>query len=253
MVRGLYAGASAMLVYELRQDLLANDLANAQTPGYRPQDAPVVAFPQMLVYEEVDGARLPRGVAGTGAYLEESFTRWRAAGAVRYTGRSLDLAIQGDGFFVVDTPAGPRLTRAGNFQVDGAGFLVSADGFPALGTTGPIQLGSIDPEQVVVTLDGRLLGPAGEELGQLLVVDVQDRAGLVREGANLYRYTERSGGPVRVDASVHQGMLEGSGTQVVRAMVDMIAAVRAYQAAQVAVRAHDELTGELIQQVGRIT
>lgn len=242
-----------MLVYQLRQDLLSNDLANAQTPGYRPQDMPVVAFPQMLIHEEVHGARTPRGVAGTGAYVEQSFTRWQAAGPIRYTGRRLDLAIEGDGFFVVETPAGPRLTRAGNFHVDGAGFLVSPEGFPVLGTMGPIWLGNVDPEQVVVTLEGRLVGPGGEELGQLLVVDVANRAGLVREGANLYQYTELSGGPVRVDVPVHQGMLEGSGTSVVRVMVDMIAAVRAYQAAQVAVRTHDELTGELIQQVGRLS
>ena len=242
-----------MLVWQLRQDLLANDLANAQTPGYRPQDLPVTAFPQMFLYEEVAGQRLPRGVAGTGAYVGESYTRWRVAGPVRFTGRSLDVAIEGEGFFAVETPAGPRLTRAGNFHVDGTGWLVSAHGWRVLGVEGPIWVGDVPAERLSISEEGVLLGPGGEVLGQLLVADVADRAGLVREGANLYRFTEASGGPVRVEVAVRQGMLEGSGTSVVQAMVEMIAAVRAYQAAQVAIRSHDELTGELIQQVGRLS
>lgn len=252
VMRGLYAGASAMLVHSLRQDLLANDLANAQTVGYRPQDAPVAAFPQLALDREVGIQRSPIGTAGTGAYVEQSFVRWSARGALRHTSRSLDVAIEGDGFFVVQTPAGLRLTRAGQFHVGAGGVLQTPDGHPVMGVTGPISLAGEDADEVVITRDGTLWGARGQPLGQLLVVDVADRQGLAPEGATLYRPTPASGDPVRVpDAAVLQGVLEDSGTSVVRAMVDMIAAVRAYQASQVAVRMHDELTGELIQQVGR--
>lgn len=250
MIRGLFTGASAMLVYGMRQDLLANDLANVQTPAYRPQDAPIRSFPELFIHEEIASRRLPRGPMGTGATLDPSVTRWTQA-PVRYTGRPLDLAIEGEGFFAVLTPAGPRLTRAGNFTVGADGWLATPDGYPLLGEQGPIEVSGLGAEEIVIAPDGQVLGPEGQSLGRILVVDVSDRQGLVREGANLFRFTEASGGPVRVEVPVRQGMLESSAASVVRTMVEMIAAVRAYQAAQVVVRSHDEVTGDLIAQLGR--
>ncbi|MEW6045869.1 MAG: flagellar hook-basal body protein [Bacillota bacterium] len=250
MVRGLFSAGSAMLVFSGRQDLLANDLANAATPGYRTEVAPVAAFPEMLIHRELRTVRTPRGLAGTGAYIERSYTRWDPAPA-RYTGRNLDLAIEGDGFFVVQSAAGPRLTRAGNFTIGSDGVLVTQDGLPVLGLDGPVRTGRVTDGEIAVTQEGAVMTEDGRFLGQILVVDVPDRQGLVREGSNLFRYTAESGGPVRVDARVQQGMLEGSGTSVIGTMVEMIAGMRAYQAAQQAVRAHDQMTEALIAQLGR--
>lgn len=240
-----------MLVFARRQDLLANDLANATTPGYRTEVAPVRAFPEMAIFRELRATRQYRGQAGTGAFIDRSYTRWDPA-PVRYTGRSLDVAIEGDGFFVVQTPAGLRLTRAGNFTISADGLLATQDGWPVLGEAGPIQTGGAAGEDLVVTEDGSVvLKGDGVLLGRLLVVDVPDRQGLAREGSNLFRFTADSGDPVRVEPRLQQGMLEGSGTSVVGTMVDMIAGLRAYDAARQAVQAHDRMTEALIAQLGR--
>ncbi|MBE3599445.1 MAG: flagellar hook-basal body protein [Limnochordaceae bacterium] len=253
MIRGLYTGASAMLVYARRQDLLANDLANAQTPGYRTEDAPIRAFPELFIHEELAATRSPRGMAGTGAYLDRSYLRWEPA-PIRYTGRELDLAIEGDGFFAVQTPAGVRLTRAGNFVVDAQGRLATPDGYVVLGPEGPVQAGTAQGAALAVTEQGEVLdATTGALLGRIGLVDVPDRQGLVREGSNLFRPTAESGPVAAAAGTIRQGMLEGSATSVVETMVQMIAGLRAYQAAQQAVRAEDEMTGSLIAQVGRVS
>ncbi|HEY8498178.1 MAG TPA: flagellar hook-basal body protein [Limnochordales bacterium] len=250
MVRGLFSAASAMLVFARRQDLLANDLANATTPGYRTEVAPVEAFPEMSLYREYRAARSYRGQAGTGAFIGRSYTRWDPA-PVRYTGRPLDVAIEGDGFFVVQAPGGPRLTRAGDFVVRPDGLLATPDGHAVLGEGGPIQVGDVPESQLAVTEDGWVTDSEGRALGRLLVVDVPDRTGLVREGANLFRWTAESGDPYPANARLRQGMLEGSATPVAATMVEMIAGVRAYDAAARAVQAEDRMTEALITEMGR--
>ena len=240
-----------MLVFARRQDLLANDLANATTPGYRTEVAPVEAFPELPIFRELRGGREYRGQAGTGAFIGRSYTRWDPV-PVRYTGRSLDVAIDGDGFFVVEAPAGPRLTRAGNFTISADGFLATHDGWPVLGEAGPIPTGGVPDRELAITEDGQVVSMRdGTVLGRLLVVDVPNRQGLAREGSNLFRSTAESGDPVPVAARLEQGMLEGSGTSVVGTMVEMIAGLRAYDAARVAVQAHDRMTEALIAQLGR--
>lgn len=240
-----------MLVFGRRQDLLANDLANASTPGYRTETAPVRAFPELPLFRELHTRRDYRGQAGTGAFIDRSYTRWDPA-PVRYTGRALDVAIEGEGFFAVQTPAGIRLTRAGDFTVSPAGFLATQDGWPVLGEGGPILVGAVPEHDLVITEEGVVVSRQdGAVLGRLRVVDVPDRQGLVREGSHRFRPTEASGPPVAVAGRLQQGMLEGSATPVVATMVEMIAGLRAYDAARLAVQAHDRMTEALIAQMGR--
>lgn len=243
-----------MLVFARRQDLLANDLANAATPGYRREEAPVRAFPQLHIHEELHATLSPRGLAGTGAYLDRSTVRWDVA-PLRQTGRSLDVAIDGEGFFAVMTPAGLSLTRAGDFTVRADGMLVSADGHPVVGEDGPISLAGVDSTRVIVTQTGDVFGSAdaSTRLGRIQTFRVADPASLERQGANLFRATAASGPAEPTQATVRQGMLEASGTSVVHTMVSMIEGLRAYQAAEQAVRAQDEWTGWLIRQVGRVS
>ncbi len=250
MVRGLFSAASAMLVFARRQDLLANDLANATTPAYRTEVAPVEAFPEMAIFREYRASRVYRGQVGTGAFIGRSYTLWEAP-PVRYTGRSLDVAIEGEGFFVVQTPAGQRLTRAGNFVLTAEGVLATPDGHPVLGEGGPIQAVGVSEAELRIAEDGWVLNGQGQVLGRLLVVDVADRTGLAREGANRFQWTADAGPVEPVPARLRQGMLEGSATDVAATMVEMIAGVRAYDAASRAVQAHDRMTEALITQMGR--
>src|SRR5690606_12854265 len=148
------------------------------------------------------------------------------AGTLRATGNPLDMALEGDGFFTVETPAGARYTRDGRFTLDGEGWLVTLEGHRVLGEAGPIQTQGTD---VHVTERG-VLWVDGAPVAVLAVVDFPDPQGLTREGGSLWAASEWSGEPVPAAARVHGGYLEEANVNVVMTMVELIAAHRAYEA-----------------------
>src|SRR5262249_14205689 len=129
-----------------------------------------------------------------------------STGALRQTGRSLDVALTGDGFFVVQTPRGERYTRDGSFTLDAAGQLVTAHGDLVIGDGGPI---TIRPGEVSVSEDGRIT-VAGQEMGRLKLVRFQEpRSALLKEGDSLFAATG-SERPQEATIPVQQGTLESS-------------------------------------------
>lgn len=230
MERGLYIAASGMLAEQVRQDQIANDLANAATPGYKADRTSQAGFGELLLANSATGATVgPQGTAVQVSAVETDFSPKPA----KDTGEPLDFAIVGEGFFAVQTARGTRYTRNGQFSADAQGRLVTAQGDPVLGRGGRALTvgrdGRVDPRSLEVV---GLRNPRKD--GDSLVVGNPSPAapagGLVRAGA-----------------------LEGSGADAARSMVDMIASMRAFEAGQKVIQTIDETLGKAATQVGAVT
>jgi flagellar basal-body rod protein FlgF len=240
--RGLFAAASGMLADQIRQDVIANNLANATTAGFKGDKAIGEAFPALLVNQLQSGA--PVGSLGLGARVTQVATDG-SQGALRQTGNTCDLAIAGDGWFSVQGPNGVAYTRNGTFTVDAKGQLVDADAQPVLDDGGrPITVGG---GKASISPDGRV-SVEGREVAKLGLT-VLDPTRLHKLGDNLYTGTVKKG----ADAGrVEQGFLEGSNVNSVKEMVDLITTMRSFEASQKAVQAEDDSLGKAVNDVARI-
>ena len=224
MERGLYIAASGMVAEQMRQDQIANDLANASTPGYKADRVTQRAFADLLLSNTATGQAI--GGLTTGVAADRMVTD-TSPQPVRDTGEPLDLAIVGDGWFGVQTPQGTRYTRNGQFTADAAGTLTDQLGNAVLGANGqPVKVdrsGHVNAQSVGVFA---LSNPA-------------------KQGDNLF--TGRAGGTAT--GTVRTGALEGSGVDPARTMVDMIASFRAFEAGQRAIQTIDESLHKTATQV----
>jgi flagellar basal-body rod protein FlgG len=227
MDRGLYIAASGMLAEQVRQDQIANDLANSATPGYKADRTTQTSFRSLLLANSVTGQVIgAQGTAVEVGAVQTDFTPQPA----RDTGEPLDFAIVGEGFFAVQTGQGVRYTRNGQFMPDAQGRLVTAQGDPVLGRGGaPLTVGAdgtVDPRRLdVVTLTNPR-----------------------KAGDSLVTGTPGNGTPGQVRSSA----LEGSGADATTAMVDMIQSMRAYEAGQKVIQTIDETLGKATTQVGSL-
>lgn len=239
MERGLYIAASGMLAEQVRQDQLANDLANASTPGYKADRAAQADFGQLLLENRMNGDTI--GTLGVGVGIAEIRTDLTQA-PLRQTGEPLDVALQGNGFLAVQAPQGIRYTRDGQLSVDAQGRLVNEMGLPVLGTgDAPITLGGTDG--VTIEADGTI-SRNGALVGKLEVVSLQ---GPQKEGDTLFTGQP---GAAPAGTTVKQGFLEGSGVNPAKAMVDMIVSLRAFESSQRVIHAIDETLGKGIDSAG---
>jgi flagellar basal-body rod protein FlgF len=210
------AGAKATLQ---RQDSLANNLANASTTGFR---AEMQAFRAVPV--RGDGAT-------TRAYvLESTIGHDSRPGAMQATGRSLDVAAQGNAWFAVQSLDGTEAyTRAGALEVDAQGQIVTPAGLPVLGDGGPITVGL--NAKIEIGVDGSISSSVGnarpQPVGRLKLVTPE--APLIRGTDGLFRAGDGADLPADATARVSSGMLEGSNVSPVETMVAMIAAARQFE------------------------
>ena len=248
----LRTAASGMRAQQITIDVIANNLANVNTTGFKRSRA---SFEDVL-YETVQGPRVPNAEGeaigpmqvGRGTRLA-AITRIHTQGAAELTGRPLDLAIDGDGFFQVQLPDGRiGYTRDGSFTLSEAGTLVTNGGYALLpGIT-------IPPEVTTVTIapSGAVtaqVGKAGEtiELGRIELARFMNPSGLLSLGENLYVETAASGQPIvgfpqeEGFGRILQGTLEASNVEIVQEMVDMIAAQRAYEVNGRVIRAGEDM------------
>lgn len=254
MIRGLYTSASGMLGEMKRTDVIANNLANVNTTGFKKDRAVFRAFPEMRLHRFDDPVKVGSGVVdpspfigvlGTGAVVEGIYTDF-SPGQIMETSNPLDLAINGEGFFQVITPAGIRYTRDGSFSIDDSGYIVTREGHRVLGENGPMEV----PTRGEISVDSRgILRVEGEVLDRLALVSFPPTALLNKQGDNLYTSDQPS---QVIDGEVIQGALEGANLNVVSEMVDLITAFRAYEASQKVLKANDETLGRAVNDIAKI-
>ena len=226
--------ASSLAGIETRYVGITHNLANVSTTGFKRVRT---SFSQAL--REAGAA----GGGGVAADTHVDFTQ----GPLQGTGRPLDLAITGKGFFVLETPKGPLYTRNGTFTTNAEGNLVDTQGRLVAGEGGPIVVPTtVSPSQVAVGADGTVLA-AGQAIGKLRVVEFADRAALRPEGASGFRAPAGVQPRAAGKFAVTQGHLEGSNVNVAEELVGLITATRLYESNLKGVGATDERLKNLLQ------
>ena len=229
MLRGLYISAAGMTAQELNQERISNNLANLATVGYK-KDTHVFRSFREIYLDRIDrlpGGKINRGQVGSlhdGPLIDASVTDF-SAGALQHTGGQLDLALQGRGFFTIETPDGLRYSRNGAFHLDDGGFLVNEEGYYVLGYEGRIQLAQ---SGCTIAADGTIL-LAGEPVERLLLADFPAWERLEKTGQGLFRAPEDLAPRPAEEVVVKQGYLEQSNVDVIREMTDLIATMRIYE------------------------
>ncbi|PRR70244.1 flagellar hook-basal body protein [Neomoorella humiferrea] len=253
MLRGLYLAATGMVVQEIRQDVIANNLANATTGGYKAQTAAVGTFPEMLLQRMEEGRSAPVGYFAPGVMLDQIYTNF-APGPLEETNRSTDLALidapgETPAFFTVQAGDTEAYTRNGSFHVDARGFLVTAEGYPVQGERGAVYVGTA---AFKVDGDGRVLVD-GQVIDRLRVVTFpgENLQLLEGRGDGLF-YAPAGVQPLPAAAQIKQGWLERANVDLAREMVDMLAVMRIYEANQKAIQAADQTLGKSVNEVGSL-
>ncbi len=264
MLRGLYVAASGMITETNRTDVIANNLANAASSGYKRDEAINEEFAPILLKRINDaqddevtsfrGFRLeqgpPRvGKLGLGACTAEIATD-HVQGAMKTTGNMLDLAVAGEGYFAIQTPQGVRYTRDGSFYRQANGALVTARGQAVLNAQNrPIMLP--DSTTISIGAKGEIMDGA-RRIDTLQFVQFDDRRAVLKQGDNLYRPQEGAT-PQAATGDIQQGMLENSNVNIASEMVSLINNYRIYEAGSRALVTQDSMTDKVVNEVGRAT
>lgn len=251
MINGLYSSYAGMEAMLLKQDVIANNLANANTAGYKEDFVVVQACePQNIVRLQANAPGTPVifgpiGAQNSGSLIGDIYTDY-SAGVPQDTGRPTDLALDGDGFFAILRNNETCYTRSGNFSIDAQGRLVTVEGHPVLGENGqPINASGDD---LVVSADGTVTVD-GQNRGLLLVVRFPPGTRMTKTGEGLLRVP---GPGARATATtVMQGSLEASNVSAIKQMVEMMEGFRAYESNTRMIRALDATLEKLVNQVGK--
>ena len=234
-------GLSRQMALQRQMDVVANNMANINTTGFKSEQ---ILFEEyvMPVARDQDFPGLDQPLS----YVQDWATiHDLSGGAMVQTGSELDVGLNGDGFFAVQTAAGDRWTKAGSFQLSANGTLVDASGNPVLGEGGPIQFGP-DETGILIAADGSISSSAGQK-GRLRLVEFDNVQALTREGSNLWA----GGTPVAAtNTRTMQGFIEKSNVSGVSEMAEMIRVQRAYESAASLAQKHDELRRNAIQRLG---
>ncbi|MDP9751532.1 flagellar basal-body rod protein FlgF [Thermoanaerobacter pentosaceus] len=251
MLRGLYAASSGMVTQTKIMDVLTNNLANVNTTGYKRDIVITSSFPNFEVTRYGGDNVPPDGKIGKMDYgiLIDTFHTNFEEGSFTQTNGKLDFAIDGNGFFVIDTPNGQRYTRDGSFVLSNDGYLVTQEGYIVQGENGPIELsqGNISVDEM-----GNIKNN-GQLVDRLRIVDFDNYDGLRKEGNNLF-FIDNSANVQVIPATgrIKQGFLEQSNVNSVKEMVNMISVMRNYESNQKVVIAFDETLGKAVNEVGKV-
>ena len=249
MIRGLYTAASSMNVLEKKTNIRSNNLANVNTNGFKKSEAVTRSFPEMLLSRIESGeADQEIGELSTGTFIENSF-KDMSQGSFQQTGNQLDFAVEGEGFFVIETAAGERYSRDGSFSINADSELVTQTGNHVLDTEGErIQL--IPDQDFRVSADGQITFNNGLQGAQIDLVNFENEAELLQEGDNLYAVQDGAAA-VESEAGIAQGYLEGSNVKIVEEMAKMIKTTRHYESNQKVISSIDQSLDKVINEVGR--
>jgi flagellar basal-body rod protein FlgF len=286
MFRGIYTATSGMMAANRKQEALTNNLANAETPGFKQDNTVLRAFPDVLIQRinstreagdmsTLNGGRTPLGTLHTGVYAQE-FIPLFAQGGLKETGRMVDMAIvdqslynpttnqRGHLFFAVQLPdGGVRYTRNGQFALDAEGFLVTGEGYRVLND----QQQPIFVEENGVRIDEQgnifVRNEDGEFAdGNIYLAYTEQPELLVKEGNGLYRLDGGAlpdvatvaalGGAEAMPFQILQGFIETSNVDVTQTMTDMLQTFRLYEANQRVLQTYDRSLEKTVNEVGKV-
>jgi flagellar basal-body rod protein FlgF len=256
MAHGLYAVVSGSLVQERRLEVLTHNLANVTTTGFK-ADVPLFEVVSSSPSTLVPGAFPVRGIAPTSPvpFVQEAHVTLTGVkadlspGELHHTGNPLDVAINGQGWFSVQTPQGIRHTRNGSFTLNNQGELVTHDGWPVMGNNGPI---TIQGSNVKISPQG-VLSVDGQEVDQLKILQVSEESALQKAEGSLFAVkpgaTANEAGP---ELDLKQGYVELSNVNPIKGMTALIDAMRAYESYQKVLQTWSETTARAVNDVGRL-
>lgn len=266
-VQALYIGASGAYANQRKLEVIANNLANTSTQGYK-RDIPVfIAVPETKasitplnpkLYFDLHIEQMSQRMV----MFDETYQDF-SQGALIETGNPLDVAINGDGFFVVETQSGIKFTRGGNFFLSSEGYIVTQDGYKVLGAKGvPLKVPFDEwaPEDLVITPDGGVFvgvrqGDSRKSvfIDKIAVYKIPQDITLTRKvGQNLFEVLDENYVTEAEDYEVLQGYLESSNVNPITEMMSLIEAQRAFELNTKVIMSSDSLLATSIRELGRI-
>ena len=241
LLRGLYTATSGMLTQTVKQDVIANNIANVNTSGYKKNEVIQESFPSKLL-SIMEGTNIEQvGKLGTGVSIVDIATNFEQ-GNLEKTDNPLDLALANPNTYLsVETESGVKYTRDGSLKINSSNKLVTSGGHPVLGSNGHITIEGevrIDPSGDICV---------GEEVIDKLAIYTLDNPQKI--GDNLFESTNQA---LAENANLQIGYLEKSNVNIIKEMVSMISAVRSYEMCQKAIETQDNSLNTLINKVGQV-
>jgi flagellar basal-body rod protein FlgF len=254
MLRGLYTAYTGMLNEQYRMDIMSNNLANADTTGYKKEGSTSQAYDEVMAVKIKDLSENPNvpqrlGNMSLGVKIGETFTDF-SQGSLRITENPYDLAIGGEGFFNIEftSKAGEtstKYTRDGGFTLTKDGWLVTKDGDYVLGENGRIQVSTTAAETVIDRMGN--IYQDGDLVASIKITEFEDTNYLTHYGETMWDAKEGAESHDAEDASIYQGYLEMSNANVVKEMVNMITISRQYEANQKMITTFDDTLEQSMQ------
>ena len=250
MTRGFYIAGTGMMLQRRLMENITNNIANADTTGYKKEHLVSHTFDEVLLERlndtHVVGYTRAVGPMNYGVQIDQLYINYDQGG-LEGTGRSTDIALLGNVFFVMQTPEGERYTRTGAFYIDDQGFLVDGEGNFLLGENGPINVGGLNFR--VDEYGGVWVN--NDYVTRIRVASFADNETLRKQGSNLFfaqAAPEANAQPFRM----RQGFLETSNVEIAREMVDMLSVFRTYETNQRMLSMIDETVGKAVNEIGRL-
>ncbi|WP_096550339.1 flagellar hook-basal body protein [Ureibacillus thermosphaericus] len=272
MFKGLYTAASGMLAQQRKTEILTNNMANVNTPGFKAEQTSIRSFPEMLL-SAIDDTNVPTkkglnlnqiqqiGTISTGIYLQETMPNF-TQGDVYETNLNTDFALVngnipagGNIFFRLAHPdGGEAYTRNGNFTLDGQGYLVTGDGYYVLSETGArIQL----PNEDFQVADNGAVYVNNQQIATIGVAFVENANELVKQNNGIFRTQNGQALPSafaqgNITFAMKQKFLEGSNVDPAQAMTELLTAYRAFEANQKVLQAYDRSMEKAVNEIGKV-
>ena len=247
MLQGLYNLTSGVLTQNRNLNVISNNMVNVSTPGYKADTMVSTSFSDEMLYRSGNGGKGGQVEIGSSSKIrsaEESLTDYQQ-GSFEETGNSLDLAIAGEGFFLIEGENGPVYTRNGSFILDDNGYISLPGVGRLMGQNGPILL---NDDRINIDAAGTIRNEDGVDLGTIRLVDFEDYGNLQRNKAGYFT----GGNPIESSASLLHKYVEKSNVSVVTEMTRMMSSQRAIQSAAQVIKIYDQLMQKATNEIGRL-
>lgn len=249
MFQGFYNLTSGILTQTRNQNVISNNMTNVSTPGFKSDKYMATTFREELMYRSGNIDKDDQTQIGTMAMIrasDETVTNFDT-GVVEPTNEIFDVALRGDGFFMVQTQDGVGYTRDGSFILDDEGYLSLPSVGRVIGRNGQIRIGT---DKITIDSNGRIRSEDGQtEYGQIAVVDFNDYDNMVKGGDGVFYTNEQA---VASDTKMLWKYLERSNVDSVQEMVNMMSSQRALQSASQVLKMYDQIMGKAVTELGKV-